>query len=106
MGSSSPSLHLDNNNTNNEDLYLRRSRGSGDGERRGPGVGAPQAPSIEDDDFATLFNSVQGPNGILNENMMSQMATATQGHKGLQKLTINLSIKVVLVKIGDKTIVL
>merc|ERR1711879_100281 len=81
---------------------------SGESERRpgGPSSGGGAnsgAPSAEEDDVATLFNSINGQNGILNAQTFSGLSAATQGQNGLKKLTINLSIKVVLVKIGGKT---
>jgi hypothetical protein len=40
---------------------------------------------------------------VLGADTFSQLSAATSGHNGLEKLEINLNIKVVLVKIGDKT---
>jgi hypothetical protein len=41
---------------------------------------------------------------VLGPDTFSQLSAATSGHNGLEKLEINLNIKVVLVKIGDKTV--
>jgi hypothetical protein len=38
----------------------------------------------------------------MGTDTFAQLSAATSGHHGLQKLEININIKVVLVKIGDK----
>jgi hypothetical protein len=40
----------------------------------------------------------------MGPDTFSQLSAATRGQDGLQKLEINLNIKVVLVKIGGRTI--
>merc|ERR1711879_894642 len=82
------------------------SGGPNGGSSGGPNGGSSGGPNggstLEDEDIATLFSSINGQNGILNEQTFSGLSAATQGQNGLEKLPINLSIKVVLVKIGDK----
>ena len=41
---------------------------------------------------------------VMGPDTFSQLSAATRGQDGLQKLEINLNIKVVLVKIGGRTI--
>merc|ERR1711879_78613 len=84
-----------------------RGRPGGFGPGGGSGGGATGGnggSTVEDDDMAILFNSISGNNGILGADTFSQLSAATSGHNGLEKLEINLNIKVVLVKIGDKLI--
>merc|ERR1712183_611431 len=83
-----------------------RGRPGGFGPGGGSGGGATDGnggSTVEDDDMAILFNSIRGNNGILSADTFSQLSAATSGHNGLEKLDINLIIKVVLVKSGDKT---